>query len=202
LFDGQSLNGWSVTRFGGEGPVRVERGRLVLGIGEPLTGVTYAGRSVLPTTDYEIRLQARRLEGSDFFCGLTFPYGTSHATLIVGGWGGGLVGISSLAGQDASDNETTHYVRFENGRWYDIRVRVMTGFIHAWVDDKRLIACRVGERHVGTRVEVALSRPLGIATYQTKGEIRQIEMRRWSPPHPSTLKSNALHPDPEQPVPR
>ena len=28
------------------------------------------------------------------------------ATLIVGGWGGGLVGISSIDGEDASNNST------------------------------------------------------------------------------------------------
>ena len=30
--------------------------------------------------------------------------------LIVGGWGGGVVGMSSLNGKDAARNETTQYV--------------------------------------------------------------------------------------------
>ena len=37
--------------------------------------------------DYELRLEAKRVEGGDFFCGLTFPVGKEYCTLILGGWG-------------------------------------------------------------------------------------------------------------------
>jgi len=39
LFDGKSLDGWSVTEFAGHGEVAVRDGQLVLGMGAILTGV-------------------------------------------------------------------------------------------------------------------------------------------------------------------
>ena len=65
-----------------------------------------------------------RVEGSDFFVGLTFPVRDSHASLIVGGWAGSVVGISSIDGRDASENETTEVMKFKNGQWYKFRLRV------------------------------------------------------------------------------
>ena len=61
--------------------------------------------------------------GSDFFCGLTFPYKETHATLILGGWGGSLIGISSLDDFDASENETGDAYIFEDNHWYDVRLK-------------------------------------------------------------------------------
>ena len=49
-----------------------------------------------PREDYEVSLEARRLEGTDFFCGLTFPVGKEPCTLIIGGWGGTTVGLSNV----------------------------------------------------------------------------------------------------------
>ena len=37
---------------------------------------------------------------------------------------GGVVGLSSIGGFDASENETTQFVEFKNGQWYKIRLRV------------------------------------------------------------------------------
>jgi hypothetical protein len=71
LFDGKTLEGWKVTDFGGQGAVEVEDGSIVLGMGSPLTGITY--QREFPKCDYEIKLQARRLEGVDFFSTVTFP---------------------------------------------------------------------------------------------------------------------------------
>ena len=75
-----------------------------------------------------------RVDGIDFFCGLTFPVADSHASFIVGGWGGTVVGISSIDGMDASENATTKYVKFQLKRWYKIRIRVTPTSIQAWID--------------------------------------------------------------------
>jgi hypothetical protein len=181
LFDGKSLAAWHVTEFGGQGAVMARDGNLVLGMGSPLTGVTYAGGLQLPSFDYEIRLEARRVDGTDFFCGLTFPYGDSHCTLVIGGWGGGLIGLSSLADLDASENETTSYRSFKTNQWVDIRLQVRDGHIDAWIDDKQCVACAVRERKVNTRPEVIRSKPLGVASYQTRAELRSLRLRRLSP---------------------
>ena len=78
---------------------------------------------VFPKTNYEIRFEATRIKGGDFFASLTFPVGESHCTWVTGGWGGDIVGLSSLDGWDASDNETRTYYTFETSRWYAFRLQ-------------------------------------------------------------------------------
>lgn len=177
LFDGQSLDGWKTTKFGGEGEPRVEEGEMILPAGALLSGVNYVGKAELPKVNYEIALEARRRQGGDFFCGLTFPVKDSHASLILGGWGGGLTGISSLDGMDASENETSKLMKFKKNQWYKVRVRVLEDRIQAWVDDEQIVDANTKGRKVSTRIEVRASRPLGIATYQTEGGIKNVRLR-------------------------
>ena len=178
LFDGKSLTGWQIAKFGGEGEVRVEEGKLILEMGSDMTGVTVAEGTTLPTVDYEVSLEAMRLDGSDFFCGLTFPVGDKTCSLIVGGWGGATVGLSSLNGADASENETTTYQEFDNDKWYKIRVRVTAKRIQAWIDDRKAADVDYTDKRVGIRSEVELSRPLGISNYATKSALRTIEVKK------------------------
>jgi len=71
LFDGKELGQWEITDFGGQGNVYVKDGSIFLEMGNDMTGVTWAGPVV--RMNYEITLEAMRVVGSDFFCGLTFP---------------------------------------------------------------------------------------------------------------------------------
>lgn len=176
LFDGQTLGQWEQTSFGGEGPVRVRDGAIVLEMGDPLTGITFTGP--VPTMDYEIALEAARLAGSDFFCGLTFPVAVSHCSLILGGWGGTTVGLSSLDGADASQNETTSERRFDDGRWYRVRVAVSPTHIRGWLDDEPIVDVATTGKRIGIRPEVQPSRPLGIASYRTRAGLREIRVRK------------------------
>ena len=180
LFDGRSLEGWRVTPFTGCGEVRVSNGTIVLEAGKPMTGVTWTGS--FPRSDYEIRYEAARLEGSDFFASATFPVQDSHCTWVTGGWGGDIVGLSSIDGWDASDNETRSYFNFEKGRWYALRLRVTDDRIMAWIDDKPIIDVAIRGRSVGLRHgEIKLSAPLGFASYVTVGVLRRIEYRLLRP---------------------
>jgi hypothetical protein len=176
LFDGSSLEGWEETPFGGEGLVRVVNETIVLEFGEPLTGITWRGGPLAPI-GYEIRLEAQRLAGNDFFCGLTFPVGASACSLILGGWGGSLVGLSSLDGKDASENETTQRIGFDDRRWYAVRVRVTADRIQGWLDEARIIDVSTAARRISVRPEVDASRPLGVASYRTRAGLRRIETR-------------------------
>ncbi|MGE3313990.1 MAG: DUF1080 domain-containing protein [Planctomycetaceae bacterium] len=175
LFDGKSLEGWKITDFGGQGDVRVEDGAILLELGNDLTGVTR--ESGVPTINYEVELEAMRVDGADFFCGLTFPVKNDACSLILGGWGGGLVGLSSLDGFDASENETSSYREFENGKWYRVRLKVTEARIEAWIDDEQIIDADIANRRVSVRIEIELSRPFGLATWRTKGAIRNIRVR-------------------------
>lgn len=179
LFDGKSLDGWQKTPFGGEGEVKVEDGNLILGMGFSLTGVTYTGE--LPHSNYEVELDAKRVEGIDFFCGLTFPVKDSHCSFIVGGWAGGIVGLSSIDGKDASENETTRFMGFKTGQWYHIRLRVTDDLIEAWIDDDKVVHQRITDRMISTRPEVNLSKPFGFATWETKAALRNIRLREIEP---------------------
>lgn len=176
LFDGRSLQGWRETNFRGRGPVRVEKGSVVLGSGAPLTGITWTGS--FPRSGYEVRFEAARLEGSDFFASVTFPVGDSFCTWVLGGWGGDIVGLSSIDGWDASDNETRAYFTFEKDRWYALRFQVTGDRIKAWIDDKAIIDVSIAGRSIELRPgEIELSAPFGFASYATTGGLRKIEYR-------------------------
>jgi hypothetical protein len=181
LFDGKSLAGWQATKFGGEGNVSVnEKDRsIVLDEGQPMTGITATGKPLV--MDYELSLEGIRLGGSDFFCTTTFPVGDSFCSLVVGGWGGGLVGISSIDGLDASENETTKTMDFKANQWYRVRIRVTKAKIEAWIDDEKLVDLETAEHKLSVRWEVEPSRPLGIATWNTKGAVRNLRVRPLAP---------------------
>jgi hypothetical protein len=176
LFDGKTLQGWRETAFTGHGKAFVENGTVVLGAGEPMTGITWSG--AFPKTNYEVRFEAARVDGNDFFASLTFPVGDSFCTWVTGGWGGDIVGLSSLDGWDASDNETRTYVDFEKGRWYAFRLKVTADRITGWIDDKQIVDVQIGGRTISLRHgEIQLSAPLGFASYGTKGGVRKIDYR-------------------------
>ena len=177
LFDGRTLTNWQSTKFVGEGAVKVENGQIILEAGRSLTGITWIGPE-LPTTNYEIALQAMRVEGSDFFAGVTFPVADSFCSLILGGWGGTVVGLSSINGMDASENETSQSVQFESGRWYSIRIRETPATIEAWLDEHQIINQSLKGNKIGTRFEVEPSQPLGVASWQTKAALRDLRLRR------------------------
>ena len=178
LFDSKTLAGWQPTAFTGHGKVTIAEGAILLEPGQPMTGITSTA-PLAAQTNYEIRYEAQRRRGNDFFATLTFPVGASFCTWIAGGWGGDIVGLSSLDGQNASENETRMYFTFENSRWYRMRLAVTPERIRAWIDGERVIDVSIQGREVGLRYgETKLMMPLGFAAYATAGAIRKIEWRR------------------------
>jgi lysophospholipase L1-like esterase len=176
LFDGKSLAGWQATDFYKPGKVLVHDGAIVMEKGNRMTGVTYA-RKDFPRLDYEVTLEGKKLAGEDFFCTTTFPVGTTYCSLVVGGWGGQVVGLSSINGSDASENETTRSKEFQANRWYRIRLRVSTNRIEAWIDDEKLVDADTAGRKISTRIECLPCQPFGIATWDTIGAVRDIRVR-------------------------
>lgn len=176
IFNGKDLEGWEITNFGPQGPVSVSGGEIILGMGDGCTGVTYT--RPFPEIDYKVTLDAKRVMGNDFFCGMTFPVSKEPCTLIVGGWAGTTVGLSSIDGKDASENDTRRLMKFENGKWYSISLEVHEKSIKAWIDDSLVVDfVRNGER-LSIRPEVELSKPFGIASWNTTAALRNIRVFR------------------------
>ncbi|MDQ6631651.1 MAG: DUF1080 domain-containing protein [Verrucomicrobiota bacterium] len=176
LFNKKDLEGWAITDFGGHGGVRVENQEIKIDMGAELSGIAWTN-SNLPKINYEISLEAMKREGNDFFCALTFPVHDSFCSLIVGGWGGSVVGLSSVDRMDASENDTSKSLYFERNRWYRIRVRVTPEKIEAWIDDQKVVDLLSQGRKISMRPgEIERSQPLGIATWQTSATVRNIKL--------------------------
>jgi hypothetical protein len=128
--------------------------------------------------NYEITLDAMKKDGSDFFCGLTFPVGKSHASLILGGWGGNLVGISSINGFDAANNETASAKEFKKGQWYKVTMRVTPKKLEAWIDEDKVVDLDTEDKEINTRADIDAAKPFGISTYQTTGAYKNIKIKK------------------------
>jgi len=178
LFDGQTLDGWEVLTdgpFSGHGTVQVKDGAIVLKRGRSGTGIRWAGP--FPREAYEVALEGMRVDGMDFFCGMTFPVGDSPCTLILGGWGGSIVGLSNVDGASAAENETTQGMSFENGRWYRIRLRVTREAVQVWIDENKAIDLDRAGHRFDVWYEQEPARPFGFATWETTGALRNIRVR-------------------------
>jgi hypothetical protein len=87
------------------------------------------------------------------------------------------VGLSSLDGEDASSNETTKFMTFENKRWYKIRLVVKPSTIQAWIDGEKMVDVVTTDRRISIRMEVEQSVPFGIASWSTTGALRNIRIK-------------------------
>ncbi len=176
LFNGKTLGGWKITEYGPQGPVLVSDGKIILNYGDGCTGVNWEGD--FPKVNYEVTLEAQKTVGNDFFCGITFPVNEEFCSLIVGGWGGPVVGLSCIDGNDAAHNSTQILKKFEKNVWYKIKLQVTGEKIIAWIDDEKLVDFSYPGHRLSLRAEVELSKPFGLFTWQTTGEIRNIRMQK------------------------
>jgi hypothetical protein len=145
-------------------------------MGDGCTGITW--KRDFPEINYKVTLEAKRVSGNDFFCGMTFPVGKEPCTLIVGGWGGTVVGLSSIDNYDASENETTTFMGFEMNRWYNICLEVKEDSIKASIDNELVVRFAIGNKRLSIRPEVDLSKPFGIASWRTTAALRNIRIQK------------------------
>lgn len=186
LLEGDFAVAWQPAAIPGQGKVQIRDGQATLEGGEPMTGLRFEKwpQAGLPLQDYVISCEAMRVAGGDFFCAITFPVRSidTCATLIVGGWGGGLVGISSIDGADASDNATRSEQRFENGTWYRLRLDIREDTLRAWIDDRLVINTSIKGRAISLRPGyIEKCAPFGLATYGTTGRVRSLVIRELKP---------------------
>jgi hypothetical protein len=179
LFDGKTLGKWKSTEFGGEGAVEVKDGAIVVNAGGTLSGVNWTG-GPLPKVDYEIELDVKKISGSDFLLGLTFPYKNDFATFVLGGWGGALVGISNVNGNDAASNEYSTAKEFPKGHWFHVRLRCTDKRIQGWIGDaaEPILDVDTTDKTISTRSDIDQAKPLGLSTYQTAAAYKNIVLRK------------------------
>lgn len=178
-FHAKSLEDWKVVDrhfFDRHGKVTVADGEVRLEAGRPGTAIAWQGE--MPTQNYEVTFDAKRIAGSDFFCGLTFPIDKSHCTLILGGWGGGTTGLSNIDDFPAVENETTGFEEFQLDRWYSVRLRVTPQRIGVWLDRKPIVDVDPTDRRFGIWWEQEPVRPFGIATWNTTAAVRKLKVER------------------------
>ena len=180
LFDGKTLAGWKIVRYGGEGEPYVQDGALVLPMATTglMTGVCWVGDS-LPVNNYVVYYEARLIAGNDIFAALTFPYKDTYASLIFGGWGGIVNGLSSVNGYDASENETTQHFSYREKQWYPVQLRVTTDSIRAFVGSQQVVDLATSGKKIHLRNE-SLATGFTLWTYLTTGEIRNLRIKRIS----------------------
>ena len=181
LFDGKTLTNWKILRYGGNGEPSVRNGALVLprptdGV---MTGVCWVGES-LPVNNYEVYYEARRVVGTDIFAGFTFLYDDTAASIVFGGWGGVVNGLSSIDGYDASENETCQRFSLSNDRWYPVQLRITPDSIRASVGLDIIVDIATTGKDIHLRADY-LDTGFTLWTYNTTGEIRNIRIRKIEP---------------------
>jgi len=174
LFNGINLDGWEAIDFTGHGSINIADSCIIIGKGEAISGIKWI--EDFPTINYEVSLEAKRIEGSDIFCGITVPVEETFITLVIGGWGGSVVGISCIDGYDASENETYALVNFNPGQWYSIRLKITQEKIEAWIDSDKIVDFTIGNYDLYLRWEAESSKPFGIITYRTTGALKNIRL--------------------------
>jgi hypothetical protein len=182
---GDALGDWkAVTEMTKPGTVSAKEAVITLGEGTPMTGVVYAGKGTIPTQDYEITFEARKMKGDDFFASLTFPIGDvkTCASWVIGGWGGQCVGISCIQYNAANENETTNWMTFKPEQWYRFRLAVRKNRLQGWIDDKPMFDADIDGKKISMRFgDIEMCQPLGFASYQTEGQIRAFALKKLPP---------------------
>lgn len=177
LFDGKTLGKWKPIEYYGQNSAFVWNEMLCIQMGGGLQGVVWGGEPPA-RMNYEIELEGYKAVGFDFMLGLTAPVGDRACTWVCGGWGGSTVGISSVDGEDAGVNETSQHMVFDAKRWYRFRMRVESERIQCWVDDQQVVDLDTKGKVIDLRPgAIHYSAPLGITTFDTEAQFRNIVWR-------------------------
>ncbi|MBM4041706.1 MAG: DUF1080 domain-containing protein, partial [Planctomycetes bacterium] len=182
LFDGKTLDGWRVVPAAGggrAGSVEVRDGQIVLGAGTPQTAIAWAGG--FPTTDYEVRVEATRILGRSDFCSIVFPLGAAHCTWVIGGYGGETTGITLFDNSQANWNETTQTLAFQQGRQYQVRLRVTKARLQGWVDDEQVLDSMTAGHTFALLGFAQQGAPFGVFASNTTAGLRSISVRAVTP---------------------
>ncbi|MFM7603924.1 MAG: DUF1080 domain-containing protein [Prosthecobacter sp.] len=180
LLDAPHAAFWRSSGMEQQGEAFLKNGEITTVIGAPMTGITFTAWKSLgvPRDHYLIEYEALRAEGGDFFGSITFPVRDSGLTFIMGGWGGGLTGVSSIDGLDASENMTRGHFDFQNQRWYRVRIELRDENLTITIDERPFVKVSLKGRQTHLRYgEISKCLPLGFASYLTSARIRRLIVR-------------------------
>lgn len=179
LFNGKDLSGWKNAIPGGGKVEVLKDGSLSCQAGDPMSGIVYTNRP--PRMNYELTLEAMRVSGDDFFIGLTIPVETNCCTVIIGGWGGSLCGVSSVDYMDASENPYTESRELKSNQWYRLKIRVTPGLLDVSLDGDFYTAKIPFDKpdrfSLRPGSDIDRTAPLGICTYRTGARWRNMELK-------------------------
>ena len=176
LFDGNDLSEWDVGVFGYPGAFDVEEDGVIIPQSMSLAGLTYAGEP--PSPPFVLTVEATRAFGSDFFLGVTFPVREAHLTLVLGGWGGNVCGLSCIDGKDASSNETRTLMSFPNGKRQTVVIDVSNERVEARVNGRVIVdQALADDTRLSLRTEVTPNAPLGVASFATSTTLHRVSVR-------------------------
>jgi len=181
LLSAEFAASWKAAGIPDEGVVSITESEITLQAGQPMTGVRFEAWNTakVPRMRYSIEFEAMRVEGNDFFGTVTFPVGDPHVSLVIGGWGGTLVGISSIDDMDASENGTTGNAYFKNNDWHRVRIEVRDDDLRAWINDKIFVNVSTKGHKLGLRPgDIEKCAPFGFASYATQARIRGVVVQR------------------------
>lgn len=126
-------------------------------------------------------MEAMKINGNDFFCGIGFPVGSNYCSFVAGGWGGSVVGFSSIDNMMAVDNDSASIIHFKKKRWYEFRLRVTKDRMQVWIDDELEMDANIKNADISIHPSMDMAVPLGFAAYQTYAKFRKIKIRKITP---------------------
>ncbi|MBM4042403.1 MAG: DUF1080 domain-containing protein, partial [Planctomycetes bacterium] len=182
LFDGKTLKGWNTVQefpgYGGSGRVEVQDAQIILERAQG-TGITWSGG--FPSVDYEVIVQAMRLGGTDSMLTICFPSPAGSCQLGVGGWKNEFVGLEKVDGKWANENSTGKRMRFEDNRWYEVRLVVARGRVEAWLDGTKVVDLATAGHVLSLPPAAERIQPFGMYTWRCKTAVRSVRLRRIEP---------------------
>jgi len=184
MFDGKTMAGWRVVEEGvcdDPGEVSAKSGRMLLAEGGSDRSTSISWMGPVSRTNYEIKLEAMRLDGSGCLCHVAFPVGDSLCMLIVGGDGTWVALDRVGAEREYKQNITARSMTFEQDRWYLIHLRVTPADIAVWIDNRKVIDLPLTKHEVQIPSEWTVLRPLGLGTWQSTSTFRNIFIRQLEP---------------------
>jgi len=105
------------------------------------------------------------------------PVGANYVSMVLGGWGNCIVGLSCIDRKLASGNETTLAMSFDNDRWYRVRVKVSPERFQAWVDNKQVIDMEREGRKISPYPGLEILTPFGLFSWGTSSAIKDVRYR-------------------------